>query len=88
MVGPSPHCTCVLVSCLGPVVVCRCRPTQVIDAAALPQGSWAAAAVPSYSQLCEALEHRPQPPQDEMGFGLGWPEFMAGAQQLAAGLMG
>lgn len=55
---------------------------QVVGAAALPQGSWAATSVPSYSQLSEALERRPPPPQEEMGFGgVGWPAFLAGAGQ-------
>jgi hypothetical protein len=53
---------------------------QVFAAAALPQGTWAAAAAPRYTQLVEALTARPHPPQDELGFGLGWPEaFLAGA---------
>jgi hypothetical protein len=53
---------------------------QVFAAAALPQGVWAAAAAPRYTQLVEALAARPQPPQEELGFGLGWPEaLLAGA---------
>jgi len=55
----------------------------VIEAVALPQACWAAAVLPSYSQLYAGLERRPTPPQLEgqgfVPFQAGVPGFMAGA---------
>ena len=51
---------------------------QVFATAALPQGAWATAQLPSYSQLAVALEARPGVPQEALGgFGLGWPDSSA-----------
>jgi hypothetical protein len=59
---------------------------QVFATAALPQGAWATAQLPSYSQLAVALEARPGVPQEALGgFGLGWPDLFANVGAMMQG---